>query len=83
MEDRILLMIDDSVLEQYEEYYFRMHPRAHKKPIVHPYHESINAWMILQRAAMNSLKQKWKDFIKWFVADQGYANLRIEQCELH
>lgn len=31
---------------------------------------------------MNSLKQKWKDFIIWFVGSQGYANLRIDECEL-
>lgn len=31
---------------------------------------------------MNALKQKWKDFIKWFVEEQGYSNLRIEQCEV-
>lgn len=36
----------------------------------------------MKRPAMNGLKQKWKDFIKWFVFDQGYANLRIEKCEL-
>lgn len=32
---------------------------------------------------MNALKQKWKDFIVWFVNNLGYANLRIERCELH
>ena len=31
---------------------------------------------------MNALKQRWKDFIQWFVEEQGYANLRIEQCEV-
>jgi len=31
---------------------------------------------------MNALKQKWKDFIKWFVEEQGYGNLRIERCEI-
>lgn len=31
---------------------------------------------------MNGLKQKWKDFIHWFVSDQGYDNLRVEQCEI-
>lgn len=36
----------------------------------------------MKRPAMNGLKQKWKDFIKWFVEEQGYANLRIERCEL-
>lgn len=31
---------------------------------------------------MNRLKQKWKDFIQWFVEEQGYANLRISKCEI-
>lgn len=75
-------MIDNKVLDRYCEYYFLLHPRATKKPIKQPYHESINVWMILKRPAMNALKQKWKDFIKWFVTEQGYANLRIEECEI-
>lgn len=78
----IKLIIDNNVLEQYEAYYFMIHPRASKKPIAHPYHESINAWMIMKRPMMNALKQKWKDFIVWFVRAQGYANLRIEKCEI-
>lgn len=36
----------------------------------------------MKRPMMNSLKQKWKDFIVWLVQNQGYANLRIEKCEL-
>ena len=63
-------------------YYFEQHPRAKKRPIAHPYHESINAWMVMKRPMMNALKQRWKDFITWFVADQGYANLHIDRCEL-
>ena len=51
-------------------------------PIARPYHESINQWMIMRRSQMNALKQKWKDFIKWFVEEQGYANLRIQRCEI-
>ena len=56
---------------------------ATKPPIKQPYHESINTWMILRRAAMNALKQRWKNFIRWLASEQGYANLRIEQCEIH
>lgn len=78
----IKLIIDDNVLDSYADYYFTQHPKAKKKPIRNPYHESINTWMIMKRAAMNCLKQKWKDFIKWFVNEQGYANLRIERCEI-
>ena len=39
--------------------------------------------MILKRPMMNALKQRWKDFIRWFVDEQGYANLRIEKCDVH
>ncbi len=60
-----------------------MHPKAHKKPIQHPYHESINAWMIMKRPMMNALKQKWKEFICFFVEEQGYSNLHIDKCEIH
>lgn len=80
--NKILITIDNRVLDRYSEYYFTLHPKAKKKPIKHPYHESINTWMIMKRPAMNSLKQKWKDFIKWFVNEQGYANLHIEECEI-
>ena len=80
--NEIRLVIDNDVLERYSKYYFMQHPRAKKVPIKSPYHDSINAWMILQRSAMNRLKQKWKDFIKWFVDEQGYSNLRIEKCEI-
>lgn len=78
----ISLMIDKDVLDTYSSYYFKQHPKAKKKPIKYPYHESINVWMIMKRPMMNSLKQKWKDFICWFVKEQGYANLHIENCEI-
>lgn len=79
----IKLVIDNNALSKYTDYYFEHHPKARKKPIPRPYHESINAWMIMRRPAMNALKQKWKDFIRWFVDEQGYANLHIERCEIY
>ena len=79
---KIKLTIDDSVLDRYAAYYFTLHPKAHKKPIPHPYHESINVWMIMKRPMMNALKQKWKDLLRWFVEEQGYTNLHIEKCEI-
>lgn len=79
---QIRLVIDNDTLTRYEEYYFSIHKRATKKPIAQPYHESINVWMIMKRPMMNALKQRWKDFIVWFIEDQGYTNLRIEKCEL-
>lgn len=37
----------------------------------------------MKRPMMNALKQRWKDFIRWLVEEQGYANLRIDRCEVH
>lgn len=31
---------------------------------------------------MNALKGKWKDFIMWFVNEQGYTNLGINRCKM-
>lgn len=78
----ILLQIDNDALTRYEQHYFSIHTRAKKKPIPHPYHQSINVWMIMKRPAMNALKQQWKDFIRYFVEEQGYANLHINKCEI-
>ncbi len=36
----------------------------------------------MKRPMMNALKQKWKDFIIWFIENQGYTNLLIENCEM-
>lgn len=78
----INLVIDNDILLEYNKYYFSKHPKAHKVPIPHPYHESINIWMIMKRPMMNALKQKWKDFIKWYIDIQGYSNLHINKCEI-
>lgn len=78
----IKLVIDNTALEDYEKAYFANHPRAKKKPIAHPYHESINQWMIMKRPQMNALKQRWKEFIAWFIENSEYRDMHIEQCEL-
>lgn len=78
----IKLVIDNTALEDYEKVYFANHPRAKKKPIAHPYHESINQWMIMKRPQMNALKQRWKEFIAWFIENSEYRDMHIEQCEL-
>lgn len=79
---KLNIIIDQDVLLKYEKYYFRLHPKAKKKPIDNPYHPSINQWMIMKRPMMNALKQRWKDFIVWFINNQGYSNLHINKCEM-
>lgn len=80
--EHIKLTIDEQTLAEYDKHYFSIHTKATKRPISRPYHESINQWMIMKRPMMNALKGKWKDFIVWFIEQQGYTNLRIEKCEL-
>ena len=73
----IKLVIDNSIIDKYNQYYFSQHPRAKKKPIEHPYHPSINTWMILPRIQMNALKQKWKDFVTFWIREIGLLNKKI------
>ncbi len=78
----IKLILDDALLDEYTEYYFKKHPRARKKPIEKPRHPSMNQWMILPRIQMNALKQKWKDFGVWWMDKLGYRDLMLDNFEI-
>ena len=76
------LILDQSVIDEYAEYYFKIHTKAYKKPIPYPYHESINKWFIMRREQMNSLKQKWKDFGIWWIEKLNYSSLLLKKFEM-
>ena len=38
--------------------------------------------MILPRIQMNALKQKWKDFVFWWINDLGLQNRNLEKFEM-
>lgn len=76
------IIIDNDVLERYNKYYFRKYPKRKKVPIERPMHPSINTWMILQRPAMNNLKQAWKEFIQWLIKDLGYQDMKLDKYEM-
>jgi len=78
----IKLVLDQVVLDQYTDYYFKLHPKAKKKPIEHPYHPSINTWCILPRIQMNALKQKWKDFGVWWLTILGYKDMKLDSFDI-
>ncbi len=79
----IKLIINNDVVERYNQYYFLLHPKAKKKQIEHPYHPSINIWSIKPRIQMNALKQSWKNFITWWIKDLGYENLKLDNVILY
>lgn len=82
MNKELKLVLDDDVLDRYNEYYFNKHPRAKNKPIDKPRHPSINTWCILPRIQMNALKQKWKDFGCWWIKDLGYENMQLDNFDI-
>lgn len=81
-ENYIKLILDNDVLEKYNTYYFLEHPRAKKKPIEHPYHPSINQWCILPRIQMNALKQKWKDFVCFWMKLEKLENKKLDSFDI-
>ncbi len=78
----IKLIIDNDVIERYNQYYFSQHPKAKKKAIEHSYHPSINVWMVLPRIQMNALKQKWKDFIIYWINELGLQDKHLDNFEM-
>jgi len=78
----IKLVLDQDLLDEYNKYYFKKHPKARKAPIEKPWHPSINEWMIMPRPQMNALKQKWKEFVIWWIDKLGYANMMLDNFEI-
>ena len=78
----IKLTLDQAVLDKYNKYYFLEHPKAKKAPIDHPYHPSINTWCILPRIQMNALKQKWKDFVKFWMKLERLENRQLDNFDI-
>lgn len=76
------IIIDQNVVDEYNNLYFATHPRATKKRIDHPYHPSVNVWCIKTRIEMNAIKQNWKDFIVWLVKKCGAENLRLDNVAI-
>ena len=80
--ERIKLVIDNSVLDEYNKFYFGRYRKRRKAPIVQPTHPSLNKWMIMSRVMANDLKGKWKDFIVWFVEKNKMTNKKINKCSM-
>ena len=78
----IKLTLDQTVLDKYNKYYFLEHPKAKKVPIEHPWHPSINVWCILPRIQMNALKQKWKDFVKFWMKLEKLENRQLDNFDI-
>jgi Holliday junction resolvase RusA-like endonuclease len=81
-ENYIKLVLDQDVINKYNRYYFLKHPKAKNPPIEHPYHPSINSWIILPRIQMNALKQKWKDFVVFWMKLERLDNRQLDNFDI-
>jgi len=80
--NKIKIVIDKHVLNEYYEYYFEKYPRRKKKPMEKTIPPSLNQWMIMTRNQMNSCKQTWKDFGEWLVGYYNLRNRKLEKCRI-
>lgn len=80
--ESLKIIINQDIVDEYNQYYFEKHPKAKKPQINRPIHPSINQWCILPRMQMNALKQKWKQFGCWIIEKYGYENLKLDNFEI-
>ena len=76
------IVIDQQIVDEYNEYYFKHHPYARKKAVERPIMPTLNQIFILQRKQIANLKAKYKEFGIWLVKRYGFDNLRLEKFEL-
>lgn len=80
--ETIKIVINDTLVEMYNNLYFEEHPRRRKPPIDKCIPPSLNQWINMNRQQYNNLKQKWSDFIIWVVEQYGLSNKGIERCSV-
>lgn len=78
----IKLILDQELLYKYYAYYFDKHSRAKNPPIKKPRHPSINQWVLMTRLQKNTEKQKWKDFVVWWIESLGLTNTKLSHFEI-
>lgn len=82
MEKELLIVIDQSCVDRYNQFWFDTHPRAKKARIKAPQHPSLNEYYKANFQAANTLKQTWKEFVIWLVNELKLNNFHISQCEI-
>ena len=80
MEYKIIITQQD--VDEYNQKYFKEHPRATKLRIKSPEHPSLNEYMIANNHAQNNQKQAWKDFVVWVLQSKNLINTGVDRCEI-
>ena len=56
------IIIDNSILDEYNKYYFKTYPNRRKIPIEKTIAPTLNSFISKIRMEQNSIKQKYKEF---------------------
>ena len=92
MEDREwVFVLDIPLMNEYWGAYKKEHPKARVHPLkangkvvnLAPYPISQNVLRTMEYPQLNSIKQKWSDFVIWWVGKLGYENLQLKGVEVY
>lgn len=80
--ETIKITITQQDVDEFNENYFKEHPKATKPLIKAPQHPSLNKTMIANNMQSNRQKQSWKDFILFVLHKRHLLEKRIDVCEI-
>lgn len=81
--DTVVIEFNQSDLDEYIKYYFKMKPRCKKPPIDSPMVRSLNKMLVItNRIVQNNWKQNWKDYSMWLVNKYGLTDLGISSADM-
>lgn len=76
------IIIDNEILEKYNQYYFNKYPKRKKTPIEKPIALTLNSFIAKTRMEQNSIKQKYKEFSIWLAKYYKIENLNLSNAKI-
>lgn len=78
----IKIVINNAMVNVYNDEYFAKHPRRKKKLIDACIPPTLNKWGNMHYNQRNDLKQNWDKFTNWIIDKYGLTNKGIERCHI-
>jgi hypothetical protein len=77
--NNIKIIVDNKIIEKYNQYYFSKYPKRRKVPIDNPIPPSLNKFTSWKRIQQNSVKQIYKEFVIWLASFYHIDNLMLDK----
>lgn len=82
MQEKYLIIIDQVKVDAFNQKYFDEHPRAKKSAIKAPQHPSLNEYLGMSNVAVNNLKGRWEEFVRYILTDLNLTDKKINKCRI-